>query len=244
MHSRPTARHRDGIVLLAAALVSLLACGEPKPEAPGLSPIEQAMQEDSLIDLGQEPFEHVGFDYENLNRVAWQKPDLVLDRLGPLKDRVVVEIGSGTGFFTRRLANRGARVFAVDIDPGMLLRLDSLNRSQLSAEAYQRVEPIRGQASDPRLPQGVAHAALVVNTFMYIDERQTYLERLGQALLPSSPVVVVDFKRESTPIGPPVTARLHSEDVVDSMRGAGLVDIEVDEQALDFQYIVTGRVPD
>ena len=56
------------------------------------------------------------------SRVAWQKPDLILQSFGSiLQGSRIADIGAGpTGFFTFWLAQRGAFVIAIDIDPSAL----------------------------------------------------------------------------------------------------------------------------
>src|SRR6186997_1244729 len=57
--------------------------------------------------------------FEDRERDAWQQPDKVVRAL-PIasKDAVVADIGAGSGYFTRRLAQRvpEGRVYAVDVD--------------------------------------------------------------------------------------------------------------------------------
>lgn len=50
----------------------------------------------------------------------WQKPDLVLNTLGNLENKVVADIGAGTGYFSFRLAMRAKKVIAIDIDKDVL----------------------------------------------------------------------------------------------------------------------------
>ena len=237
---------RGGALAYAAALltVAIGACVEERP-SDGPTPIERMLAQDSALEAtaGDSANRHISFDYENLNRVVWQKPDLLVERLGDLTGKTVVEVGAGTGFFTRRLARRAGRVIALDIDPEMLLLLDSLNAAQLGAEAYARVDPRRVPPDDPGLADGEGDAALVVNTFMYIRDRADYLRRLARGLSPGSTVVIVDFKQKSTPVGPPVAARLSLHEVETALREAGLVGIRSDDTTLDYQYIVVARVP-
>lgn len=232
--------------LLAATLLAAVACaGDAEVDEARLTPIERLLREDSIYRArtGDSTNRHVAFDYENLNRVVWQKPDLLLDRLGPLAGRTVVEVGSGTGFFTRRLAERRARVIALDVDPSMLVLLDSLNAAQLDTAAYARIDPRLVPADDPNLGEAEGEAALVVNTFMYIADRPEYLVRLARGLEPDSPVLVVDFKKKATPVGPPVDARLDMREVELALEAAGYTGVRTDDTTLDYQYIVSGLSP-
>ena len=124
----------------------------------------------------------------------------------------------------------------------MLLLLDSLNAEQLDPATYSRVDPRLVPHDSPNLGDAEADAALVVNTFMYIQDRPDYLRKLAAGLKSESLVLIVDFKAENTPVGPPVGSRLPAIEVERAMRTAGYVEVRRDESTLDYQYIVSGRV--
>lgn len=229
---------------LAAALAIVWPACTSKPAPAEPTPIEQLLAQDSAFRAlaGDSANQHIGFDYEDLNRERWQKPELVLDLFGDLAGATIVEVGSGTGFFTRRLAERGARVLALDISPEVLVEMDSLNAAALDDAAYARVDASLVPADDPRLGPEEANGALMVNTFMYITDGTDYLRRLRRGLTAGSTVVIVDFKREETPVGPPVDKRLPAEAVLAELHEAGYADPHVVEGLLDYQYVVRAAV--
>jgi predicted methyltransferase len=58
---------------------------------------------------------------ERAERDEWQKPDAVVKSLDLKSDDVVADIGAGTGYFSRRLAQAvapGGKVYAVVQSPG------------------------------------------------------------------------------------------------------------------------------
>ncbi len=237
--------------LSTAALALTLALVAPgavgcvtEPEANGRTPIQEMLAQDSARRAlgGDSVNRHIGLDYENYNRDTWQKPGAVLDRLGDLAGKTVVEVGSGKGYFTRRLAERAARVLALDISPELLITLDSLNASELDSATYGRITPRLVVPNDPGLGRGEADAAILVNTFMYIQEGAGYLAALRRGLKPGGTVVIVDFKTARTPFGPPLNSRLPAAVVEEALRDAGFVDIRTDEALLDYQYLVSARV--
>lgn len=63
------------------------------------------------------------------DRVIWQKPEMVMELLGDMKDKVVADIGAGTGFFTFRLLQQAKKVIAVDIDKGPLERMRMFSKA-------------------------------------------------------------------------------------------------------------------
>ena len=231
--------------LLSLCLALAYASCEDAAVTPEPSPIQRLLAEDSLARAGSgdSSLRHIAFDYENLNRVVWQKPQVLVERLGPLDDKTVVEVGSGTGFFTRRLARVAGRVIALDIDPGMLVLLDSLNQEELDSASYLRVDPRLVPPDDPKLGPGEGDAALVVNTYMYIRDGAAYLRRLAEGLQPGSRILIVDFKKKSTPVGPPLASRVPGAEVERALVAAGYEDVSVDDATLDYQYIVHGQRP-
>ena len=230
--------------MLAGLLVLSLATCDNAAEPNGPTPLEQILAQDSAFrDLaGDSSNQHIDFDYEDLNRERWQKPELLLDLYGELGGKTIVEVGAGTGFFTRRLAERGARVLALDISPEVIVELDSLNAALLSEEAYARVDATLVPPDDPDLQLAEADGALMANSFMYIRDGAAYLRKLRRGLTPGSLVLIVDFKGEDTPVGPPVAARMPVEEVVAAMREAGYRNVEVLKGLLDYQYVVRAEV--
>jgi len=230
--------------LYLLSVILITACSQDRNDS-GQSPIAKFLQEDSIYraTVGDSTNKHVTFDYENLNRVVWQKPNVLVERMGDLSGKAVVEVGSGTGFFTRRLAQRADKVIALDIDPSMLLLLDSLNNAQLDSLTYLKIDPRLVPADDPNLGDQEADAALVVNTFMYIPKRAAYLSKLSKGLKSGSALLIVDFKKKSTPVGPPVASRLPVFEVEKALREAGFEQILTDDSTLDYQYIVRGVKP-
>src|SRR5687768_8253603 len=64
---------------------------------------------------------------ERPEREQEEQPEKALDAIGIREGMTVADIGAGTGYFSFRLAKRvgpSGKVFASDIQPGMLARLE------------------------------------------------------------------------------------------------------------------------
>jgi len=62
------------------------------------------------------------FAYEGFSRDSWQQPDRVIEALGLEPGDHVADLGSGSGYFTLRLAQAvgpTGKVYAVDVDEAM-----------------------------------------------------------------------------------------------------------------------------
>lgn len=177
-------------------------------------------------------------DYLSTNRGIWQKPELVLNLLGDLEGKTVADIGAGTGFFSLRLAPKAEKVIAIDIDPRFVNFLDSLKIRELSPEMQSRLETRLAKPDDPLLGPEEADVVLIVNTYMYLKNRVDYLENLLKGISPGGILLIIDFKKKRTPVGPPSDVRIPLYQVEEDLYEAGYRNIQTNDTALDYQYIV------
>jgi hypothetical protein len=54
-------------------------------------------------------------------------------------------------------------------------------------------------------------------------------------------MIIIDFKKKETPFGPPISERLDVADVEKELREAGYSILKVDEESLDYQYIIKAQ---
>ena len=155
--------------------------------------------------------------FDDPARDEWQKPHEVLTALALAPDATVADIGSGTGYFTVRLAHfvSEGRVYGVDIEPDMVQYLSK----RAKETGLRNITAVAGKADDPRLPSSVDRV-LVVDTYHHIGDRIAYFARLRGSLKPGARVAIIDFDARS-PIGPPPSERLSSEQVTAEMKSAG-----------------------
>jgi ubiquinone/menaquinone biosynthesis C-methylase UbiE len=162
-------------------------------------------------------------------RDGWQKPHEVILALKLTGQETVADIGSGTGYFANRLAHHARRVFAVDVDAGLLeISLKS---------APQNVTPVLASVNDPRLPEGVSDLIFFCDVLHHIDNRSAYLEKVKRALKPEGRVVVIDFYKKPLKIGPPPEMKIDRADMVKEFERAGFRLIE-EHDFLPYQYFV------
>lgn len=177
-------------------------------------------------------------DYVNENRVIWQKPDLVMDLIGDLENKTVADIGAGSGFFSTRLARKAKKVIAIDIDQKTISDLDSIRQMELPESIQDRLEPRLTAPNEANLKPGEANVVLIVNTIIYIPDRIAYLKKLREGIAGGGQVIIIDFKKKRTPVGPPNQIRIPGYQIEEEFYQAGYKNIKVNDTALDFQYIV------
>ena len=224
-------RYYPAVLLLL--LTFAWSCDTPTEAEPAASGSQGAVPTDTTLPKDEDFFE----DYTNADRFAWQKPNTVLGVLGDVSESTIADIGSGTGFFVPYLVERANKVIAIDIDD---YYLDSLRRlrATLAPELQAKLEVRAAQVDDPNLQPGEADVILMVNTFMWIEQKVPYLEKLRTVLRPGGRLVIVDFKKKRTDVGPDKTLRLPLFELEDMLDAAGFRSIKSYDGILDYQYIV------
>lgn len=178
--------------------------------------------------------------YESADRVIWQKPDLVIKQLGDVEGKVVADLGAGTGYFSRRIAYKGAKVIAIDIDPKAIQWMEE-QKSRFPAELQDRLVIRLAEPNDPMLKANEVDIVLLVNTYSYIKNRVAYFTKLKEAIQPGGHIVIIDFKKKETPFGPSLDERVDVKTVEEELASAGYSILVKDETSLDYQYIIKAQ---
>jgi len=175
---------------------------------------------------------------EERDRSIWQQPGAVMDAMGDIREKVIADIGAGEGFFAKRLALIADRVIAVEIDKSLIKNLEELRELELPKEFKPRLEPRLGTENDPKLEKSEVDIILLVNTFMYIENKEDYLKKLYPALRSDGRIVIVDWKKRDTLEGPEKEKRQALGALEEKLKAAGFHLVSSDDMTLKYQYIV------
>ncbi len=192
--------------------------------------------------------ERKGFDemsseyYESGARVIWQKPELVINILGDLSSKTIADIGAGTGYFTFRLAAAGATVIGIDIDPRAISFMNT-EKERYPPEVQQRFSTRLAQEGSVVLKDGEVDVVLMVNTYIYLTDRLKYLTDIKSVMKPGGQLVIIDFKKKETTIGPALDDRLSVIQVQQELSQAGYNILSVDENTFEYQYLIRAIRP-
>jgi ubiquinone/menaquinone biosynthesis C-methylase UbiE len=235
---------KELLLLPILSTLFLVACGpyqeQPESSSPSLlhpnSPasVTESYQTENDFDL-------LVSDYESTQRVIWQKPDLVIAQLGDLKGKTVADIGAGTGYFAFRLVPKAERVIAIDIDQRFINFMDSI-KVRLPNSVQNRFETRLGQADTPLLKPSEADVVIVVNTYCYIENRVQYLKTLASGMKNNGELLIIDFKKNNLPVGPPTELKVSTAQVKTELEQAGFKVKKTDNQSLDYQYIIVATL--
>ena len=174
--------------------------------------------------------------FDDPKRDVWQKPHEVIQALALKPDAVVADIGSGTGYFSARIANMTpkGRVYGVDTEPDMVKYLSE----RAKREGLKNVTAVQAGPGDPRLPEK-ADVVILVDVYHHVENREQYFRQLQSSLKPGGRVAVIDFRMDS-PEGPPKSARIEPGRVKAEMERAGYV-LAQEHAFLPNQYFLVFR---
>jgi arsenite methyltransferase len=147
----------------------------------------------------------------------------------------VVDIGAGTGYFTRRFARAvgpSGEAVGLDIEPGMIdyMKADAMKLG-LANYLARLAKP-----DDPGLAPDSANVVFFCDVLHHVDDRVAYLKKLASGLKPGGRVAVVDFKA-SAPIGPPASMKISRERMIDGFKQAGYK-LVGEHNFLPYQYFL------
>ena len=135
-------------------------------------------------------------DQVERERDVWQRPGDVVEALALKDGNVVVDLGSGVGYFALKLSpvvGKHGSVVAVDIlkEPLLFLSIRAFLRNQ------RNLHTIHGQPDNPRLQTGSADAVLIANTYHEFTQAKPMLDHVFQSLKSGGRLVILDHELRS-----------------------------------------------
>lgn len=181
---------------------------------------------------------------ESQDRAVWQQPNLVLRFSDVRRGMNIADIGAGTGYFTRRFSaaiGPEGRVIGYDISPDMIDRL----KKDAADRGLDNTQAVLIQEDNPGFPLATFDLVFMCNTYHHIENRIAYFKKLRQALKPGGRIILVEFRKEKMPVGPPPEMKLKREQILEEMKQAGFV-LHRESKELKYQYLFdfrTGSLP-
>jgi len=146
---------------------------------------------------------HAAF-LESETRKAWQDPKEILELLTITTQMVAADLGCGNGFFTVPLSCKTKKVYGIDVQKEMLELLEQ----KLCKLKIENIElRLSGEKTIP-LDDKHVDLLITVNTLHEFPDRTKTIKEIQRVLKPNGHVLIVDFKKEETPHGPPVQIRV------------------------------------
>lgn len=137
---------------------------------------------------------YLGADWlERDDRELVEQPDKVIAAMHLKAGDVVADIGSGSGYYTRRLARAvlpEGKVYGVDIQPEM----NAILEENCKKEGITNVEVVLGEEADPKLPAGSIDWMILVDVYHEFQQPRPMLAKMLEALKPGGRVALVEYR--------------------------------------------------
>ncbi len=136
---------------------------------------------------------HQGINWlERSSRESEEHPSKVVNNLDLGLTDVVADFGSGSGYFTRKIAPLCSLVYAVDIQEEM----HAINKSLLSKNNIDNVELIIGGHKKTNLPLGKIDMLLMVDVYHELEFPYEIMTDIYSKLKTRGRLVLVEYRKE------------------------------------------------
>ncbi|HKK88263.1 MAG TPA: methyltransferase domain-containing protein [Saprospiraceae bacterium] len=175
--------------------------------------------------------------FSNPQRDEWQQPIEVLETMVLDSSMAVMDIGTGSGYFSLRLAPMVKKLIAADVEEAFLMHVQKMADSLYLSNIDTMLIPMDG----PEHVKTPLDRILIVNTYHHISDRVSYFKKLRKWINEKGILYIVDFRKNingpDVP-GPPKEHKLNHQLVSEELERASWKNIQVDTMTLPYQYII------
>ena len=174
--------------------------------------------------------------FESPERDAYQMPDKVLDAIGDLKGKTVMDIGAGSGYFSVKLARRAGQVIAADVSKDFQEFLKKRIEKEDITNISLRLLPF----DSPELKEEV-DMVFMSNTYHHIDHRPKYFSMVKKGIKIGGSLVIIDYVKSDIPVGPPTEHKVSMDQIIAELKKGGFTNFDINVNLLPYQFIITAR---
>ncbi len=147
--------------------------------------------------LGREIAQVMGYQgaawLERDTRESEERTDILLRALNLKKGMMVADIGAGTGYLSRRMADGvglQGTIYAVDVQSEMIAKLKTLSKN------YPNIKPVLSTPSDIKLAANSLDMAVMVDVYHELEFPYEVAQSIWAALKPNGKLVLVEYRAE------------------------------------------------
>lgn len=189
--------------------------------------------------MHQTPIDQLIQRFESPERDAYQKPEKVISYLGDIKGKTIMDIGAGSGYFSIRLAQAGAKVIAADVNDEFQGYLRK--RVEGGSPGEGEIELRKIPYDSPGLKNREADMVFMANVYHHIENRIDYFSKTRNGLKADGSLVIIDYYKTDLPVGPPLDHKVSMDEVLAELKAAGFHKFEVEVNLLPYQFILKAK---
>ncbi len=184
--------------------------------------------------------EKMAKNFESADRDSMQQPQKILQYMGDLNGKTIIDIGAGTGYFSTKFANKGAHVIAADVSEDFQNYL----KERIERNMIGNIELRKIPYDNPLLRSGEADIVFIANTYHHVENRTDYFTKVKKGLKTNGALIVVDYFKTELPkeiTAPPMEMRVSVDQIVFELKKAGFMFFEAEIGMLPYQYVIRAR---
>jgi ubiquinone/menaquinone biosynthesis C-methylase UbiE len=144
---------------------------------------------------------------ESEDRKTWQNREEIIGILELNSSYVVADLGCGSGYFTIPISRKVTKVYGIDVLKEMLEFL----QQKIQKQKIVNIETLLSKENKIPLQNESVDLLLSVNTLHEFYEKDKTINEIRRVLRFKGQAVIVDFKKENSGFGPPVSIRVSKE---------------------------------
>ena len=156
------------------------------------------------------------FDPKNVDvleaedRKTWQNPEEILELIELRPDYVAADLGCGSGYFTIPISQKVKKVYGIDIQKEMLNYLEK----KIQKQKISNIETLLSKEHVIPLQKESVDLLLLVNTLHEFHKKKKIIKEIQRVLRPEGRAAIIDFKKENTGFGPPISIRISKKQAI------------------------------
>jgi len=171
----------------------------------------------------------------NPERLKTLNPNIIWDAINLQNPKVLIDVGAGTGFFSKEFAKKikDGTVYACDSSEIMVNWMQE-NITEKS------VIPLRCSEASISLPNEIANLVYMINVHHEILNPEKLLNEAHRLLKTSGKIAIIDWKAEEMQDGPSLEIRIPDEVIIEQLEKMGFKNI-VNHKILPLHSFITGQ---
>jgi ubiquinone/menaquinone biosynthesis C-methylase UbiE len=172
---------------------------------------------------------------ESEDRKNWQDPDEIIEVLELKPSYVVADVGCGSGYFAVPISHKVKKVYGVDVQKEMLEYFEQKIRKQ----KIRNIQTLLSEENKIPLSNESVDLLLSVNTLHEFRDKEKMINEMRRVIRSNGQAAIVDFRKEDTEFGPPVSVRVSKEQATQLFENQGLTALKT--RNLKYHYLIVFR---
>jgi ubiquinone/menaquinone biosynthesis C-methylase UbiE len=169
---------------------------------------------------------------ESEDRKNWQNPKEIIELMELKSSYVVADLGCGTGYFTVPIARKVKKVYGIDIQEEML----KFFGEKIQQQKIGNIETLLSKENKIPLQDKSVDLVFSANTLHEFRDKEAIIDEMQRVLKADGQIVMIDFRKEDTGVGPPVSVRVSKEQAKRIFKEKGLTALKT--YGLKFHYLI------